>query len=86
MTRPLTSTERQLLDQLVRTGQSIGVLAARDPHRAREIRNTAARAQRALGTRNLDHAIQIHRTSQETPAAPEQTLTAAAQQILGEQP
>ncbi|MFF0295570.1 hypothetical protein ACFYS8_13335 [Kitasatospora sp. NPDC004615] len=66
MTRPLTSTEHQLLDQLVRTGQSIGVLAARDPRHAREIRNTAARCCRALGARTLDHAIQVHRTNQET--------------------
>ncbi len=67
MTRPLTPDERQLLDQLATTGQSIGTIAARDPARARTIRNTAARARRALGARTIEQALQIYRTSQEQP-------------------
>lgn len=64
-TRHLTTDEHQLLTQLAVSGLTLGTIAARNPNRAREIRNTAARAQRALGARTLDHAIQIHRTQQE---------------------
>ncbi|MFD5564497.1 hypothetical protein [Kitasatospora griseola] len=65
MTRPLRTDERQLLDGLATSGHTLGTIAARHLKQARDIRNTAARARRALGARSLDHAIQIHRTNQE---------------------
>ncbi|MGW4695183.1 hypothetical protein ACWEO1_22705 [Kitasatospora cineracea] len=65
MTRPLTVEETTILNQLA-GGYTVGQLAARAPSRAREIRNTAARARRALGARTIDQALQIYR-AQEQP-------------------
>lgn len=65
MTRPLTNDERHLLDQLATAGLTLGQLVARYPARARDLRNTAARATRALGARTLDHALQVHRTQEQ---------------------
>lgn len=60
--RPLTAAEDAVLNDLARTGLTLGALAARSPSRAREIRAAAARARRALRARTYDEAIQIHRT------------------------
>ncbi|RPE27330.1 hypothetical protein [Kitasatospora cineracea] len=80
MTRPLTVEETTILNQLA-SGYTVGQLAALAPSRARDIRNTAARARRALGARSIDEALQIHRAQQQE-TSPARNLTAAADRLI----
>lgn len=65
MPRPLTPDETHILT-LASQGYSAHDIAYRSGVDVRIVRNAIARVRRALGARDLHHAIQIHNTRPDT--------------------